>query len=381
MKNIDTTQSPLQECLPPGEAISGMRLTRTELALFLSVLVGYLLIVVCGHWARFDVVSSDSIGYLKWSREWWDFDRRELTHLPMYPMFLWLFRTISLGWLDNGTLLRAASATCAIGSLLVFTHILRRYYPAARNLGILLFGLYPFVALGPAYDPRADALAIFCIVGLVFGSLSRKWWFFALCLAVGLITHKAIWPFLVLLAVEACFRKKCPPYILALAALPLVIYWAWGLSHGQSLLWLLQSNYKFEFAAHSSLPIMDGLIGTLLHQSLWSRFIKGLVVLGLFGVIVGLLTWNIRRGRSSDSLLYFALLFPVLVLLLILNQYEIWASVRFSGVISLPLACAIVGNPRMRRFFESPTIMVGLFLALAISNLAFGVFAMLLYSP
>jgi hypothetical protein len=359
---------------PTGDAKVFHGVTGMEAAVFVGVFAGYLFLVVWEHFVRFSPVVSDAAGYLRWSREWLDFNPRDVHHLPGYPILLWLLRTISLGWLDNGPLLCLASASCAIASLVATVRIMRRFFPAARDLGALLFGLYPFVALGAVYDPRADALAVLCIVGCVLSSLERKWWLFGLFLAAGLITHKAIWLFLVILAVDAVVHRKCPLYIVVLSLLPLTAYWACGLNHGRGWLWLIERNVSVELVSRSSLPIADGLVGTLLHQSKWHRLLKGLVVLAMFALIVELLVWNIRRWRSPDFLLHLAMLLPVFVMMLILNQYVIWGAIRFSQVAAIPLACALASRPRFWHYYERRGVKVALFAALAISNLAYALF-------
>jgi len=73
--------------------------------------------------------------------------------------------------------------------------------------------------------------------------------------------------------------------------------------------------------------------------------------LSLFLVTVYLLAWNLRRLRQPESILNIALLLPLLLLTVLLNQYEIWAAFRFGRVIAIPLAAFLVDTERVRRFF------------------------------
>ena len=94
-----------------------------------------------------------------------------------------------------------------VGAYLYVHRILRDHFPAARNVGFTVFGLYPFVGYCFAFAP-ADPLAIFFLTAAAYYSLERKWRRFALCVAAGLIAHKGLWPFLGLLALDAvCARS------------------------------------------------------------------------------------------------------------------------------------------------------------------------------
>lgn len=148
-------------------------------------------------------------------------------------------------------------------------------------MGFTVFGLYPIVGYCFSFAP-ADPMAICFVAGAAYYSLERKWRWFALCLALGLISHKATWPFLGLLAVDAVWRKKCPIRWPLLAGLPLLAFWGWGFYHTHECLWLLRNNVKSEFVSKSGLPIMDGLLGSLLHPSGAARRIRGCVLLCYF---------------------------------------------------------------------------------------------------
>jgi hypothetical protein len=78
-------------------------------------------------------------------------------------------------------------------------------------------------------------------------------------MAVGLVTHKALWPFLFILAVVGAWQRRMPLWLPALAAVPLVVYWLIGASFHHGLDWLVRTNIAVELTSHSQLPIFDGL--------------------------------------------------------------------------------------------------------------------------
>jgi hypothetical protein len=337
--------------------------------------LGYGLLALYIHAVKFNVVVSDCAMYNRWSHGWWDFSQRCPTQMPLYPVMLWVFRCLTFNLLGAGALMQVAALLFAAGSYFYVYKILRLYLPEAHNIGFVIFGLYPFVGLWYAFDPRADTLAIFCLAGAAYYSLGQRWPLFALCAAAALLTHKAVWPFVVLLSVDALWRKKCPLYWPLLALVPLAGFWAWGLSQGQNALWLLSGNLKGEVASKSALPIMDGLLGTFLAHRSMAKLIKACVVLALFLLSAGLSVWNLRRLRQPDSLFNLALLLPIVFLTVVLNQYEIWAAVRFSQAVAIPLAAFFVAAAGLRRFFERPAFFLAAALACLLTNALFCYYA------
>jgi hypothetical protein len=340
-----------------------------------SVVV-YIALMWMVQWAGFNVICSDSAMYCRWSHGVWDFSYRSPTHLPLYAILLWGLRCVTFGLLTDQLLLPLAATLFAAGSYIYVYRILVRNWPNAFNIGFVLFGLYPFVGFIFTFDPRADTLAILCLTGAMLYSMDRKWGLFLLCLAGCIITHKAVWPFAALLSIDAVWRKKCPVYLPFLALVPLLLYWLWGLCEGQTLLWLVHDNLRLEIRSKSSLPILDGLLGTILHPKGAAKLFKGLVLLLLFSTSLYLAAWYLRRFREPQSLFCLAVVIPVLVLLAILNQYEIWAAVRFSRVIAVPLAVSLAASDRVRVFLERPVFFWGVAAFCILFNVLFCYYGM-----
>mgnify|MGYP007072840416 CR=1 FL=1 len=84
---------------------------------------------------------------------------------------------------------------------------------------------------------------------------------------------------------------------------------------------------------------MDGLLGTLLEGGT-KGLIKGALLLGFVSISILALGINIR-STSNFRLLGIGISISVLAYFLILNQHEIWAAVRFSRLLVLPLAIGL----------------------------------------
>ncbi len=354
------------------------RLTRCEMAVIGLSIVCYGLLVAYVHVTGFNVVTSDFMMYYRWSNAWWNFSLRTPSHVPLYSILLWAFRSLTFHLLDAATVMHAVALPFVAGAYFYVHRILRFHFPAARNVGFAVFGLYPFVGYCFAFAP-ADPLAIFFLVAAAYYSLERKWRCFALCLAAGLISHKATWPFIALLAADALWRKKCPLFWPLLAGLPLLAFWGWGLYEEHDALWILRDNIKSEFTAISTLPIMDGLLGPLLHPTAMAKLVRTCVLLALVLVTVSLFAWNLCRLRQPDALFNIALLLPIILLAVLLNQYEVWAVLRFGRVIAIPLAAFLVEKERIRRFLERPAWFYGVAVTFLITNFFYAYYFMWMY--
>lgn len=356
------------------------RLTKCDMAVIALSIVCSGLLVLQVHVTGFNVIKSDFSLYNRWSQAWWDYSFRTRPHVPLYPMLLWAFRWLTFNRLDPAVVMHTVALPFVVGSYLYVHRIMRFHFPAARDVGFAVFGLYPFAGYCFSFAP-ADPLAICFLTGAAYYSLERKWRWFALCLAAALITHKATWPFLGLLAVDAVWRKKCSVFWPLVAGVPLLIFWGWGLYHGEHWLWLLIVNIPQEFASRSTLPIMDGLLGTFLHPEGAARLIRALAVLTIFTVTVCLLVWNLRHIRQPDGLFNFALLFPVVLLAALLNQYEVWAAFRFGRVIAIPLAACLVANEGLRRYLTRPVFFYLAAVTGVATNLLFAYYFMWVWIP
>jgi hypothetical protein len=329
------------------------RLTTCEKAVIGLSILCYGSLVAYVHLTRFQVLVSDFHMYYGWSNAWWDFSLRTPSHVPLYSILLWAVRSATFHRLAPATVMHLLALPFVAGAYFYVYRILRSHFPAARNVGFAAFGLYPFVGYCFAFAP-ADPLAIFFLVAAAYYSLERKWRWFALCVGAGLISHKAAWPFFALLALEAVGRKKCPWYWSLIAGVPLLTFWLWGVYEEHDALWILRDNIRGEFAARTALPILNNLLGPAWHLANAARLARTCLVLALFFLAAYLLAWDLRRWRQADAGVLLALLLSILLLTVLLNEYEIWAAFRFGRVIAIPLAAFLVEKERLRRFLERP---------------------------
>lgn len=267
-------------------------------------------------------------------------------HVPGYPLLIALLRSITFNVLSP-------ILTMWIINLLAFVISIYLVYKIIENLiadkktafiSAFLFGLWPFVGLTYTVIPLAD-LPVICLFLVGLYDLQRSKYLPAgVFFGFALVTHKAIWIFVFLIVAFDFIRRKeyfsTQNFILLVATmLPLTILWLFGSSYHHSYLWLISSNLNIEVASRGNLPILDGILGTFLDGGLKGVF-KGMILIAFLTVTVGAVFANIKLP-SIFRYWGIAIALGVLALFVVLNQMEIWAAVRFSRLLIIPLAIGL----------------------------------------
>jgi hypothetical protein len=329
-----------------------------------------LAIVAYFRFVGFDVVRSDPKHYLSWSHAFWVVETG--THFPMYPFVLWLFRSASFGLLQGAVLMQAVTLIAWIASVLVVGEILNLTSPASRRTGVALYALFPFVGVLYVAYPVGDALFGLLVVGAVFALLKRAWLPFAVCVGIGLISHKALWMPLGLLSIYAWRRLGYPLPNLLMSGLPLLGWYAWGYMH-QSGLWMFKRHVDAHFTP-TRLPVFDGLLSPIFSGGL-KPLLKSALLLTITGA-AGFITYVCARRKDY---VWLCLTIPVLTMAMVLNTTVVWALVRFAKPIAIPLALTLFTVPAFAELLQKRAVHVALLIALGLTQVASAIYVEQLY--
>ncbi|HEY3322360.1 MAG TPA: hypothetical protein VGP72_18000 [Planctomycetota bacterium] len=278
------------------------------------------------------VLQSDPLDYLMQSREWW----RMNDHLPGYAMLIWLANIATLGLLPAAVLLQTVALLCWCVSVYYVDRVLETLRAPARAWGVALYALFPFVGVTYVAWPIGDSLSHAVLIFAFYCLLQKDWRALTFALATALIVHKGLWPFALLIGLVAMLGNGYPLWQFLVSGLPLIGFWLGGVWAGGDWLWIVKIDLTRHLPSHSSLPFLDGVIGTLL-----SGGARGLVKGGFLTIVLATTCWLIwvyARRRAYEML---TLLLPLLALLLTMNQWEAWASIRFAKIMVVPLAAML----------------------------------------
>ncbi len=337
------------------------RLVFVAAALYLSFLT-YLTLGL-----GFSLFRSDVANYWKESlhidtpfSRWW---------VPGYPMIIAAVRTATMGALSPTAVMGLISGTSYVVGVLLAFAVARRLQVTHPARVALVFALYPFVGLTYTVWPIADSLATTLFLACYLAFEQRRWMVFTACAAAALLVHKAMWFFVPPLMGFAFVNHRESRTIVPLAFVPLITWLLMGAIYYKDLLWFARWPMANLVASRSHLPVLDGIIGPFLHASA-IKGAKGIVVLAIVSTAL-VAAWVSLRMRFWGGL---ALTLPIVVLSLVMNQYEIWAVVRFSRVLVIPAAYVAAAIPSLNFIFSNPRAYAVILAASAITNLAYGLY-------
>jgi hypothetical protein len=278
----------------------------------------------------FDFLRSDVLEYWRYSltlttlyNTWW---------VPGYPAMIAVVREATFGVLPPIAVMMSITGTFYLIGVAVFYRLSNEVAITSPRELTVLFAAYPFIGLTYRVYPLADGVA----TGLLWLCLLYYWrerWvpcsvFFGLMI----LTHKAIWFFALPLLVFAVVKHRRSRVPLLLATVPLLALIAVGAVHHKDILWMVRVSKEIHFTSQSSLPVFDGIVGSLMTEGL-AKGVKGLVAPGIFLLAaVCVVPCYRRRFGIGES---FAL--ALIMMGIVVNQFEIWALVRFSSLLLLPV--------------------------------------------
>lgn len=337
---------------------SSIQYDRRPLAVGLGVgLVTWLSVAAIFAAHGFDVIHSDVHEYARWSHA--PTNVVSITHIPGYPILVWLLRHLTLSLFGDSVMFQGTALLGWTVAMIAVDRILAEQAPQGRTLGLLAYGMWPFVGICYTAYPVSDSTAGAVLALGVLAMTKQRWGSFALAMGFGLLIHKALWPTWGLLVLVALFRYRAPIGFVVAGALPILAWFGWGY-RSRSGLWWLEDHVDEHLTYRSGLPVLDGLLGPLLLGS-YAKYAKMLVTWVALAVAAGLTVWSARRREWWLA----AVAFPTVFWMIILNEWVIWAAVRHEKLVAVPLALWWVSDPSRARIANDPR-----FLALAAMGLA-----------
>jgi hypothetical protein len=300
-----------------------------------ALIAAYFILVL-----EYKFLQSDVLGYWQDSLNW-----REPFHpyhVPGYPLLIALMRGILFISTSPVLLMMAINFLAYIASMFLIYQIMfisgvgEKYSTCA----VYAFALWPFVGLVYVVDPLADMPVMTLFLLGIYSLIKSQVCLSFMVLGLSIVTHKGIWPFALLIIVAYLIRQKpalSKHLIMALLLmfLPISILLISGSFYHHSLFWLLSSNLETEIKSHGNLPIFDGILGTF-SQGGFKALFKGGLILILTFTSAALIYINYRT-KPMFFQYGMVISIAVLTLFVLLNRYEIWAAVRFSRLLILPI--------------------------------------------
>jgi hypothetical protein len=281
-------------------------------------------------------------------------------HPPGYPLLIAIVRTLSAGLLSALAIMQSLSFLFLMGGAFLCIVLCRREgIPRLGWQAALVFIAWPFVgSLYAVYPQKDSAVLFFLILGLLL-ALDGRWIPAGAAWGVATWIHPLAWIFVPILLLgpwavwiwEGKHRTSAPGSIrlrelaalTAAAVLPLIGFWIWKTAVTKDPFSIITTIAGAQVVSRGSLPILDGWIGTLMDGGISGWVKVAILTLVVLLAVYTLVTVLRNRATPSNGRDLFRRIFSaaipvgILVMALLLNQHEIWAVVRFSKILILPL--------------------------------------------
>lgn len=348
------------------------RLTTDRLGLWLTLIASLLYVTsfVAFVWGLgFDMFRSDVAGYWRNSSDWGKLFF-STAWAPGYSLSIALVRAVTFDRFSPLVVMWPISAVFYVLSVNAAYRLFRELgAPQAFGLA-LVYSVFPFVALIGAIYPTSGSMAMtfFLLTALAFSR--QQWPAFSVYSALALLTHKALWfSLLPLLAITFIRHRASRPFVL-LSLLPLGLLWAAGTGYHADAWWMTARSARQLMWSAGALPAFDGLLNSLLSPSA-PKLLKGIVVLALFILAIGLL----YRSLRYHFWLGVAICMGTVGMTVVLNQHEVWAVVRFGRLLMIPVAYFGIGGLGLSPHWALRAL-VGAFILGVVTNFAFALYTM-----
>ncbi len=323
---------------------------------------------------QLNFLRSDVAGYWKDSLAWQTPFNPD--HVPGYPLLIALLRFLTMEQLEPISLFWFM-AFCAhiAGALAVYSIVTLRSNQQIGFLSAILFVLWPLAGTTYVVFPISDSIALALIAWGVALLLAERSHAAAILLGLATVIHKGTWIFVILLLLAGIVthRRRFPWAALLIAACPLGLLWAAGMVvNGYGPFWLLSVSLPIQFATKSSLPVLDGLLGTILEGGI-KNLAKGVILWAHVALLVALCVALYRSRDPSVKWYGLAIVGGLLFLYCGLNQKIIWAAMRYSKIAAIPLGFYLGTQARVAAALAQHTwIILPLVVVLLASQFAWG---------
>lgn len=313
---------------------------------------------------KFDLFRSDVYQYWKESYNW----RAPFSTwwVPGYSLLVALVRGLTFNLFPPLVIMWFISGISYVIAVVIVYKIIIMFNLKYAIQIALVFAVFPFVGLTESVNPRADITTTALLLLSLFFFEKKQWLAFTLASALCLITHKATWFFIPPLSLFAFFQDRKSRMIIPFSVIPLFAWMICGAVYYNDIFWFMHYGISKLIKSSSSIPVLDGLIGPFFSGSL-PKMIKGFLVFLTFLSAIFSLIYSYRMHFRVGIILAIS----IIMMAISLNRYEIWAVVRFSKIMVVPLAFVLQNIP-LKIKMNSNSRWALIILLFILTNISFG---------
>ena len=270
--------------------------------------------------------------YEEWSRD--VLSNKEPHHLPLFPALVFIINSLTFGLFDNLLIMQLIAISAWIFLCIEFNSILKilidkKYIDHA----LALFAFYPFFGFSFTLYPAPDKLAHLAVASLLLGYLTDSRNRIMIGASLGLLIHKAMWPYLFVGSVVCFVLRKIKFRDLIIIFVPLATYYFFVYLNNADTEINLMINLSTDFGMNDGkiIPfqeLLNGLNFSNLTDSTKSIFLITITITTIYLLILNIVKLN---------LLNIFILIPIILIGAFIVEYVLSGYLRHSIYIILPI--------------------------------------------
>lgn len=303
-------------------------ITKLQLIGLFSAIIAKSILVLSG----LESLTSDLGVYDAWSKDLWS--HKEPNHLPLLPFLVMLINKLSLGMFNALLTMQILALIAWMLLVPVFSNILKAIIDNKfHDHALILLCFYPLFGFSFVLYPAPDKIVHLLFgLSLLFMIMQLNKGIFIITAAIGLMVHKAMWPYFGLISVLSVYKKYLKPRDLFLIIAPISIYYlAIYISQDEAQLGIF-GNLNSDLMINATVLPYEGLINSIEFSDV-NSVVKSFYILCLTLLAGILLIENIYYRQLLNVLL----LTPIIVMSMFIVPFVVTGYLRHSIFIIFPL--------------------------------------------
>jgi len=342
-------------------------LDKKELQIFYFGVFSILSILLFQSLIDYEFVISDLIKYKSWSFNL--LSNTEPHQLPGMPALTSLTRTLTFSLIETFYLMQLIALLSWLALFYFSKEVLKIITPRTKDIGLLLFSLYPLFGIAFIAYPIPDLPSHAAFSATIFYFLKSDNKKFTLFFILCSFMHKAMWPSLFLILLLSLYKKKIKFNMALLCLLPLALYY-------------LTIYFYNDYSGLESLGIFRNLSSDMALEDkdfyLFKGLFESLTIGSVYSTIKASLTLAVVIGSffllfhsvKERNYLFVLLIIPTLALAAIIGEFTSLGVLRHCKFLIIPFCYFLCNYPKITRMLNE-TLFIYIASGLVLSQLIF----------
>ena len=295
-------------------------------------LINFCILKVYLVFTNSEAIISDLGIYEAWSQD--ILSNKEPHHLPVFPIMVWFFRLITFGIFDTLAYMQLIALFAWIFLCIQIEKILHLILNEKyQKHALILIAFFPVFGFSFVLYPAPDKLSHLAIAVMFLGYLTNSKTKFIVAGSLGLLIHKAMWPYILIMIAAGIIKRKINIYQSLVIFLPIIIYYKLVTVNNPNNELNIFINFFTDFGLKNGISIPFYELYKGLEFTTLKTFIKSFYLLVISFVALYLMIINTYQRNVMNVLI----LLPILMIGGFITEKVLSGFLRHSVFIIIPI--------------------------------------------